>query len=514
MKKYTSILFILFCFFWRTEEGIAQCYPGKIVTAAYATGGTGLYKKDILWLTWGSIEKGDPKYGQHNQPLSKGATSYASIPLGGGTYLCVEAEIIKIDGDKIRSYAPGNFSGDFLDDLYNIGGTDSNNQLVSGVRNSTAGEESTITLKAKATIDGVPVRLSGMVVADAESLASGEYIHSTASGDWTIIEVMKNLYTQIRTDWLNRPVFGHPGPYNIKKEIHFENGISTSKRTIKFEKGNDKETGAIAFLKFNDAAYIGEDLSVEFTTTLKGGGLTALAIGLLTPTMDLGDAPESYGFPIHLLHNLDTTYDSIDLNTTTDINTGDRNNPHGTGYQPGKLIELQRKYLGSTAPDADTGPMHSIDAKGDDDSGTAGENEEDAWPVELRRFSYKTNYMPGDTISAKIKFKNGSKGDHISGWIDFDLNGLFDESEIATAKISATDIDSNGNGTVRLSWIVPNTRIPYNTYVRLRYFDAAEDYKSPTSNVNYGEVEDHRMYILTPARINPMLPSKPKLNTN
>lgn len=488
MKKYTSILFILFCFFCTTEEGIAQCYPGKTVTAAYATGGTGLYKKDILWLTWGSKNKTTHPYGQDGQPLSEGSTSYASIPLGGNTYLCVEAEIINIDGDPVNSYSPGNYSGDFLDDLYNIDGTGTNNILVSGIINRENGKTSTITLKAKATIDGVPIRLSGMVVADAESLSSNEYIYSTASGDWTIIEVKKNL---------------RAGAYYIRKINEGNNH-----QRIEFQRGNDQETGAIAFLKFNDAAYLDEDLSVEFTTTLKGGGLTALAIGLLTPSMDLGDAPESYGSPIHILHNLSTTDDGIEVDGP-EVNINRRRGE----YIPGSLESINRKYLGSTAPDADTGPMHSIDAKGDDDSGTAGENEEDAWPDELRRFSYKTNYMPGDIISAKIKFKNGSKGDHISGWIDFDLSGKFDDNpnKMAFKRIEATDVT---NGFVTLKWTVPETRIPYNTYVRLRYFDAAEDYKSPTSNVNYGEVEDHRMYILTPARINPMLPSKPKLNTN
>lgn len=485
MKKYTSILFILFCFFCTTEEGIAQCYPDKIVTAAYATGGTGLYKKDILWLTWGSTDKTTHPYGQDGQQLEVGATSYASIDLGGDTYLCVEAEIINIDGDPVNSYSPGNYSGDFLDDLYNIGGIDKQNQLVSGIINREKGKTSTITLKAKATIDGVPVRLSGMVVADAESLnANNEFIHSTASGDWTIIEVKKNLGA---------------GAYNIKKI-----NAGNNQQKIEFQRGNDNNTGAIAFLKFNDAAYSGGDYSVEFTTTLKGGGLTALAIGLLTPTMDLGDAPESYGSPIHILHNLNTTDDGIALNTSININ---HNN-----YLPGSLIPTDGKYLGSTAPDADTGPMHSVDAKGDDDSGTANPNEEDAWPEEYHRFSYKANYMPGDEILAKIKFKNGEVGDRISGWIDFDLNGTFDESERATAEI--TTVDNNGDGFVTLEWTVPETRVPYNTYVRLRYFDAAEDHKSPTSNVNYGEVEDHRMYILTPARVNPMLPSKPKLNTN
>src|SRR5690554_3701085 len=98
MNKYTFILFILLCFFYTIEDAIAQCYPNQIVTAAYATGGDGEYKEDILWLTWGSTNKTTHPYGEHNQPLSVGRTSYASIDLGGDTYLCVEAKITAISG--------------------------------------------------------------------------------------------------------------------------------------------------------------------------------------------------------------------------------------------------------------------------------------------------------------------------------------------------------------------------------------------------------------------------------
>lgn len=484
MNKYFKIAALMLSFLWFSQEGIAQCFPTQIVTAAYATGGTSPYKDKVLWLTWGSTNQVTYPYGRHDRPLGVGSKSYASIHLGGDMYLCIEAEITAISGGAVNSYAPGNYSGDSLDKLYNIGGIASANQLVAGIINRVDNTTSTITLKAKATINGDPIRIAGLVVADGESLAPNEYIYSTARGIWNVVDVRKNTSA---------------GTYNISK-----NNPTGTSQEIRFERGNNANTGAVAFLDFNDTAYGAGDFSVNFTTTLKGGGKTALAIGLLTPNADLGDAPESYGTPIHLIQNLNVTADGIIPGATnpTNINL--------MSYNPGQLLVFEGKHLGTKAPDADNGPMHSSNALGDDISplGNPLIDEEDAWPLAYRRFSYKANYMPGNTIEATIAYKNAQVGDKISGWIDFNLNGTFDEDgfERKTATITTA-----GNGTVSLIWTVPATRVPYNTYVRLRYFDSSEDATSPIGNVNFGEVEDHRMYILTPGMTNPMLPSKSKI---
>ncbi|WP_257668786.1 CshA/CshB family fibrillar adhesin-related protein [Parapedobacter tibetensis] len=468
------------------NNAIAQpCYPNQIVTAAYATGGTSPYKDQVLWLTWGSSNQTTDPYGKHNQPLTAGNKSYASISLGSGKYLCVEAEIISITGTPVNSYAPGNFVGDSFDNLYNIGGTGANNKLVAGIRNRNDGRTSTLRLRCKATIGSVPIRIAGLVIADAESLAPTEYIYATADGRWTIVELKKNVGA---------------GDYRVRKE----NVNGTTQQIMRFLRGNDNNTTAISFLSFNESAYnntgINPDLSVQFTATLKGGGLTALAIGLLTPNADLGDAPESYGSPIHLLQNLTFTSDGINPNPIfyTNINT--------IGYNPGALVSTLGSYLGSTPPDADNNSMFSKDALGDDNSGDAGIDEEDTWPIQYKRFSYKAYYMPGNIISAQIPYKGAKAGARISGWIDFNRNGTFDTDERQTAIVPA-----NGDGNVALQWTVPSVRKPYSTYVRLRYFDPSEpDATSPDSNVNFGEVEDHRMYILGPAITNPGLPSKAK----
>lgn len=472
----SSIFFILF-----VAKTYAQpCFSDKVVTSAFATSGSSVNKTKVLWLTWGSTNQTTNPYGRHNIQLLKGTKSYASIPLGGDKYLCIEAEIINIASGAVNSYAPGNYSGDSFDDLYNIGGSGSNNRLVTGIRNRINAETSTLTIKCKATIDGVPIRLPGMVVADAESLASNEYIYATADGKWNLVELKKNTADSA---------------YNVSKE----SVAGSTMQTIKFLAGNDNNTAAIAFLAFNETAYNttgnSPDLSVQFSATLKGGGLTALALGLLTPSADLGDAPKSYGAPINLLQNISFTLDNIPTGTVTNVNTNN--------YKPGSLVNVAGSFLGSVAPDSDNRIQASKDALGDDRIGVA--NEEDAWPDELKRFSVKSNYIAGAKITAKIPYKNGLVNDKISGWIDFNLNGAFDEEERATVKIG-----KDGDGSVNLIWTVPDFRIAYNTFVRLRYFHSAEDATSAISNVNFGEVEDHKIYILGPAITNPMLPSKHK----
>lgn len=467
----------------------AQCYPGEVVTAAYATGGLSPYINDVLWLTWGSTvsNQGTFPHGRHNQQLGVGSKSRASIDLGDGKYLCIEAEITAVNGN-VNSYAPGNWAGDYLDDLYNIGGTGSNNKLVSGIINRSAGGRSRFTIRCRATLDGMPIRLPGVVFADAESLASAEYIYATADGDWTLVEVKKNT---------------SQGAYDVRKE----NISGSTRKTMKFLRGNDNNTMAVAFLKFNESAYDKtggtSDFSVTIDADLKGNGLTAIAIGLLAPEVDGGDAPESYGNPLHLIQKLNFTSDGIGYVDPPSDQNNNRTNINATGYTPGALVpNTSLSHLGSTAPDTETIAQNSRDAMGDNNVGPAGLLEEDAWPEEYRRFSYKAHYMPGNVIEATIPYKSPTNG-YIAGWIDFNLNGVFDPGEKVEVPAPAT---GNAMGSVVLNWTVPGTRKPYNTYVRLRISELPN--MTPTSFLNTGEVEDHRIYILVPTATNPMIHSK------
>lgn len=491
-KKNLNILGLALMLSFSSSKMIAQCYPGNIVTAAFATQGQSPYINEVLWLTWGSTNQQAYPYGRHDQTLSVGSTSYASIPLGDGKYLCIDAEIISISAGAIKSYAPGNWQGDYMDDLYNIGGTGTNNKLISGI--STSSSTPTITIKCKASIDGEPIRIPGLVIGDAESLNnSGEFINVTADGTWTLVEVKKNIGA---------------AAYNVRKEIVFAGGNPTSNRTMKFLVGNDNNTMAVSFLKFNESAYNvagpNPDLSITFSSTFRGGGTTAIALGLLPPAVDGGDAPISYGKPLHLIQKLDFTSDNIvpvnEGNTSvTNINT--------VAYTPGALVDnLSLSHLGSTIADTENFSQNSNDALGDDTNGSAGANEEDAWPAQYKRFSYKANYMPGNLITATIPYKSATDG-YIAGWIDFDLDGEFDANEKQEVFAPAT---GGAAGNIVLEWQIPGFRRPYSTFVRLRISEQSN--MGPEDLQNTGEVEDHKMFILGPAVTNPMLQSKANNN--
>src|SRR5690606_17915107 len=101
----------------------------------------------------------------------------------------------------IESYRPGSYFLDALDDMYNIGGTGSANQLIAGIMGR-SGTRS-FTVSCQATLGGLPYRIPGLVVADAESTAAAEYLQGTASGQWNVVEVHAgngNRYDARKTD--------------------------------------------------------------------------------------------------------------------------------------------------------------------------------------------------------------------------------------------------------------------------------------------------------------------------
>ncbi|MEG0557525.1 MAG: CshA/CshB family fibrillar adhesin-related protein, partial [Comamonas sp.] len=95
--------------------------PQLANAAAYATGGTGKYKSEILWLTWGSSTN---PLGLNGQPLSNGAVSKASVQVVNGVNIEVQCKLQNISGG-LESYASGGYHGDVFDDAYNIGGPES-----------------------------------------------------------------------------------------------------------------------------------------------------------------------------------------------------------------------------------------------------------------------------------------------------------------------------------------------------------------------------------------------------
>lgn len=426
--------------------------PSLAWAAAYATGGSSPYRNTVLWLTWGGGANG-----VNNVALNDGAMSSIDMPVAAGVNLRVDCRLNTAETNVLRSYRPGNFGGDSLDDLYNIGGTGTSNQLIAGI--ARASGTSSFSITCTSTLGGAPYRLRGVVMADAESINnSGEFVEASAQGTWNVVEVRKNL--------------ANATPYLVNKST------SGANQVIRFGPGNDDNTAAVTFLSFDNAAHAPGNLAVNMGFSMRGGGTTAIAIGLLVPYADFGDAPQSYGDAMHVVDDLQFRSDGIPQGASNfNINTA--------GYTPGGLAPPLTDFLGSLGPDTEQRSSYSLDALGDDNFPQVGSREEDAWPT-----SYRLTVMQAGTqINQPVAcVGNGS----VAGWIDFNRNGVFDANE-------RSGIAACSGGQANLTWTVPAQVLAGTSYVRLRYSTNAVQIQNPTGVADDGEVEDHRITITAPS---------------
>ncbi|WP_394907605.1 CshA/CshB family fibrillar adhesin-related protein [uncultured Mesonia sp.] len=471
------LIFILGFVLLTSNTISAQCYSGNLVTSTFATGGTGSYTNRIIWLTWGAKTIADT-YGKSNQILGEGETSYASIPLSANKYFCLQATIENISPPaSLKSYIPGNYTGDSMDDLYHIGGPGANNQMVAGLINAQSGTTVTFTVRCQASLDGNPVRIKGLVVADAESLSQTEELKASADGVWNVTELQKNIGA---------------GPYQLEKTM--QGGL----QQVRFFNGNDNNTAAISILSFNQTAYDTQanNYEVTFNVSVKGAGLTAIALGLLMPELDRGDAPASYGEALHIIDYSEFTSDQIALGTTVDLNTATYNSAN-------EIPKTNRSFIGSVAPDPEANSQYSLDALADDNDGGIAD-EEDVLPPFLKRFHYiNYNYKAGEIFSLQVPYTT-IKDSYLQAWIDFNVNGVFEPQEGVMQSLPA------GVGSTTLSWTVPPDVKILPTYMRLRLSDNYYGVLTPEATLLKGEVEDHIMYVVKPALVNPHLPTKVK----
>jgi len=426
--------------------------PSLAWAAAYATGGSSPYRNTVLWLTWGGGANG-----VNNVALNDGAMSSIDMPVAAGVNLRVDCRLNTAETNVLRSYRPGNFGGDSLDDLYNIGGTGTANQLIAGI--ARASGTSSFSITCTSTLGGAPYRLRGVVMADAESINnSGEFVQASAQGTWNVVEVRKNL--------------SNATPYLVNKST------SGANQVIRFGPGNDDNTAAVTFLSFDNAAHAPGNLAVNMGFSMRGGGTTAIAIGLLVPYADFGDAPQSYGDAMHVVDDLQFRSDGIPQGASNF-------NINSAGYTPGGLAPPLTDFLGSLGPDTEQRSSYSLDALGDDNFPQVGSREEDAWPT-----SYRLTVMQAGTqINQPVAcVGNGS----VAGWIDFNRNGVFDANERSA-------IAACSGGQANLTWTVPAQVLAGTSYVRLRYSTNAAQIQNPTGVADDGEVEDHRITITAPS---------------
>lgn len=435
--------------------------PQAVMAAAYATGGSGKYKNEILWLTWGNAAN---PLGKKGVVLTDGATTTANIAVAQGQQLDVSCRMSSIQGGSLTSYAPGGWlgnsgqeavAGDRLDRLYNVGGTAGKNQLVSGVL---SGQKETVTFQVECTsmLAGKPLNPRGFVIADAESMATGESITSTAEGQWYVIDQFTDTGS---------------GEYLIERQ----NNVSGTNQ-IKFSTSSgDGGRTAITFLKFSQPK---STQTMGFS--VKGGGKTAIAIGLIVPFADFGDAPKSYGDAMHLIDDINFDADGIGSSTTAvDINKA--------GFKLSSFLPAKSKYLGTSGPDSEPASRFSDDALGDDSNGalaSAG-TEENAWPAAQKKLSV---LQIGAAYSVDVVCQGSGT---VAAWVDFNRNGAFDSFERTSAACSGSK--------AILTWPkIPVDTKSGTTYARLRYASDGSQVQQPVGVAEDGEVEDHQIEIITP----------------
>ncbi|MFC8302283.1 CshA/CshB family fibrillar adhesin-related protein [Specibacter sp. NPDC057265] len=405
--------------------------------AAYATNGAGSYKGSIDWMQWGS----------HGTVLSAGARS-ETVRIIGGQRLVTTCTLDTLV-NPLRAYRSGSYFRDALDDLYNVGGTGSNNQLVSGLGNNIDGQTASFHVSCKAELDQVPVKVSGLVMADAETSGSNEYISARPDGttpQWRLIERFRG------TDCTT----------NIKATLATDHNLMLQPTSAECANGGPT---AIAYMEAATGASV----------TIKGGGATAVALGVVLDS-DFGDAPATYGSAGALFQPewigsaipAGTSY--VFPGTTPTIGLSTLGQPK---TMLGKLIDAEPGYQPSAGADAD-------DAAPIDD--------EDA----IAALGTVTAY-PGQTYSVANVACTGPG--YLAGWIDWNNNTVFDAGERSTqAQCTGTSVN--------LSWTVPanvsNTPAGVQSVLRLRIAELASQIALPTGISTTGEVEDHPLRLSVP----------------
>lgn len=408
--------------------------------AQIATGGSGRFLNEIVWMSWGT------NGAQINQ---SGITRTTTANIGGQilSVTCSIASISDTVGTSndpdLTAYRPGNWSGDALDDLYNIGGANGSNTMVIGLsnRNDTAVISFNFNCSARLGSTGTaadPVYpLEGLVFADAEQSASApnEYVTATipAGATFRLIDRYRSAGCSSGGD------------------------VTVSGGGTVFNLGGSNPTCSTgpAAVGFIDGATSGQ-------VGLHGGGYSAIALGVLISRADSSDAPTSYGTAVHSQNP---------VFTGGVLPTGTSNYMTATMAN----LTLSNLRLGATI-DFDTASLAGAAATGDD---TDGSDDEDS-------IASVTNVVlsPGTTHTQSGVSCSGTG--FVYGFIDFNRDGDFLDSGETSAQASCS------GGTASLSWTLPAAgQLSAGTsYLRVRMGSLAANVSVPSGLSIDGEVED------------------------
>lgn len=340
--------------------------PAAPAEARYATHGTGAYLGAIDWFEWGAHQEKIPPAG-----LTKTNTRVVA----GGT-LATTCTISNIDdraqpaSNKLAAYRPGSWGGDGLDDMYRIGAqAGGNNQLISGLW--IGGGPVLFHLACDVTLDGVPVPLAGLVMADAEQSITYEYVQATIppGAEWRMIDRGRTA-----------------GCTNDTSVVRTGQTLRLAGNAQACPSG---PTG-VAFMEGATSADV----------VIQGGGASAIALGVMLFN-DFGDAPASYG-DAGALYSPAFTGAPVPQGTTA-LFAG----PLASPTQPAPRLGATVDSEGAHQP----GPAAGAD--GPDEDALAG-------PVTLRPTAGTPYTLPGVACTGPGV---------VTGWVDWNGNGTFEPGE-------------------------------------------------------------------------------------
>ncbi len=421
--------------------------------AQFATGGTGLHKPRIFWLGWGPV----------GQNVFAGATINRSFNVGGYSFVstCTLSNAVTTAGTStsLAVYTPGNWQGDGFDELYNIGGNQPGqganpNTLSVGLATFASTIEFNVTCTA--TFDGQPFALRGLVYSDVEASGGAEFVAARLTNGGTLRIIDQISQCGLASGVVTTTVGGFP-------EVQL-NGAGGSCEN----NANPLLRGGPSLVGFIDGATTGR-------LSLRGGGGSAIAIGVIAQ-FDYSEAiPASYGVAVHQFEQPFTggvATAGVNFNNPANLATLQTSVRLGTQLQPDAGVI---QPVGS--PDVDALPKIA---------GPAGPGYADvplANPLVLGTSTYTISNVVCDGGAASV-----------AGWIDFNGNGSFDS---ATER-SATANCPVGLASVALTWTLPADYRPQRTsHLRLRLSLPADAASLANANgiSNSGEVEDYRLQL-------------------
>ncbi|WP_175954738.1 CshA/CshB family fibrillar adhesin-related protein [Schaalia sp. Marseille-Q2122] len=515
----------------------------SILPAVFAAGGSGSYKEWIQWLQWGNYDDDFAGTSRPDVPVlhygrSRTMRNYRDFGTSG--YLLTQCTLSDLTYHSARSgvpdaqargplvaTVPGAWAGDVLDNLYNSGkgGQWSSggevraswetypehytnlNKMVIGLANgyayngngSIAGQKYTasgfsseVSFNIQCSAELVEpsgqkrnIPLNGLVFADAEASSAydggdrDEWIQAYAwnpGTKWRVLDTLRSdgCPTFARGSYLDADI-------NSTQLLRL---IPSGKECVYQNQGRYRTPsgvggpGAVMFMEGANGA----------TIRMQGSGYSAVALGMVIAS-DFGDAPSSYGIAGSLFQPKWSAGQPAN-NSTHEAHMG----ANLMETRPATVIPGPTR-LGQLI-DADSHYSASVGADQDDQSGQQ-PSDEDALNAEALR-TKGINVNLGGTHAVSVPCQGPGK---VAGWIDWDRNGVFDD----TAERS--NVATCSGSEVELQWTVPMKAKrsvagepgSANTFMRLRIANATRDAElKPTGVTVAGEVEDYELKVYVP----------------